>query len=282
MIKVLSSGLYSSIQDKGRWGHRKSGVPLSGVMDRVSAILANTLLGNDIYAPLMEITQTGPVLQFMEATQISITGAGFTPTLDNVEIPLNKRVRVDKDSTLKFGLPSYGVRGYLAIRGGFISENVLGSFSYYPSVTSRAKLHKGDTLYFNELSSGNGKITASVKNNVSHFEDEILEVFKGPEFDDLSEEIQQTITSYKLKVLPQSNRMAYILEGLEGLSAKEIITAPVQPGTVQLTPSGQCAVLMRDGQTTGGYARILQLSESAISKMSQKSAGSTVRFKFID
>ena len=76
--------------------------------------------------------------------------------------------------------------------------------------------------------------------------------------------------------------MAYMLGGWEGLSASEIITAPVQPGTVQLTPSGQCVVLMRDAQTTGGYARILQLTEQAINILSQKPGGSLLNFRLID
>ena len=76
--------------------------------------------------------------------------------------------------------------------------------------------------------------------------------------------------------------MAYLLKGLEVASPKEIISAPVQPGTVQLTPSGQCIVLMRDAQTTGGYARVLQLSERAMHRLSQRRGGDLVQFKISD
>ena len=82
-----------------------------------------------------------------------------------------------------------------------------------------------------------------------------------------------------MTVSSESNRMAYILKGWEGFSAQEIITAPVRPGTVQLTPSGQCLVLMRDAQTTGGYPRILQLSEKAINMLAQKQTGTQIAFK---
>jgi allophanate hydrolase subunit 2 len=69
--------------------------------------------------------------------------------------------------------------------------------------------------------------------------------------------------------------MAYLLEGGH-ISLPEIISAPVQPGTVQITPSGNCIVLMRDAQTTGGYARIGQLPEESISQLAQKRAGEEI------
>jgi allophanate hydrolase subunit 2 len=47
---------------------------------------------------------------------------------------------------------------------------------------------------------------------------------------------------------------------------------------VQLTPSGTLIILTRDCQVTGGYPRILQLSEKAINILSQKTAGQKIEF----
>ena len=46
MIKFISKGLYTTIQDDGRFGYRNIGVPSSGYMDRESAQVANLILGN--------------------------------------------------------------------------------------------------------------------------------------------------------------------------------------------------------------------------------------------
>ena len=46
MIKVLQPGLYSTIQDVGRYNFQSVGVPISGVMDAYCAKLANLLVGN--------------------------------------------------------------------------------------------------------------------------------------------------------------------------------------------------------------------------------------------
>jgi biotin-dependent carboxylase-like uncharacterized protein len=282
VVEVISGGLYTSIQDLGRFGYRRSGVPLSGAMDSYSARLANKLVGNSNREAVMEITHIGPVLHFTAKTEIAITGAGFTPTLNNFEIPLNTRIFVPEGSTLKFGLPGYGLRAYLSVSGGFISEKKLDSYSQYFGITQKETIEKGDVLAIKTFAGEPMKVTASVKVPRSHFSSNEIEAFLGPDFHLLPSVIQKKILDAKVTVSSDSNRMAYLLRGWEDFSAKGIITAPVQPGTVQLTPSGQCLILMRDAQTTGGYARVLQLTESAINRISQKQAGATLNFKIID
>ena len=89
MIKVLSAGFYSSIQDQGRIGFADIGVPVSGVMDSYSANLANAILNNSLETPVLEITLGGCVLEFTTETQICITGADFSPKLNDERIQLN-------------------------------------------------------------------------------------------------------------------------------------------------------------------------------------------------
>jgi biotin-dependent carboxylase-like uncharacterized protein len=281
VIKVVSGGLYTSIQDLGRFGYRRLGVPLAGAMDRYSARLANRLVGNKKDVAVMEITHIGPVLHFINPIEIAITGAGFSPTVNNVEIPLNTRIFIQAESILKFGLPGYGLRAYLSVSDGFSSEKVLNSFSQHQGITTKETLEKGDELMVQSFVGVPSKVTASVKISKDRFTAEVLEVYKGPEFNLASKTLQKKLIETRLTVTSDSNRMAYMLKGWEEFSANEIITAPVQPGTVQLTPSGQCIVLMRDAQTTGGYARVLQLTEKSINRLAQKNTGTTLNFKLI-
>jgi biotin-dependent carboxylase-like uncharacterized protein len=281
VIEVLSGGLYTSIQDLGRFGFRRNGVPLSGVMDSYSARLANRLVGNSKQEAVMEVTHIGPVLHFKNRTEIAITGAGFTPTLNDVEVSLNTRTYVPENSILKFGIPDYGLRSYLSVFGGFNTEKKLGSYSQYFRITKKETIEKGDLLAIGSYEGKLNKTTASVKISRDYFSSNRIEVFIGPDYHLLSKTAQKNVLETRVTVSSESNRMAYILKGWERFSAKEIITAPVQPGTVQLTPSGQCFVLMRDAQTTGGYSRVLQLTESAINMMSQKQAGTSLQFKLV-
>ena len=65
MIRVLKSGFYSSIQDQGRNGFQGFGIPVSGSMDSYSSALANSIIGNDNSCAVLEITMTGPTLEFL-------------------------------------------------------------------------------------------------------------------------------------------------------------------------------------------------------------------------
>lgn len=282
MIKVITSGLYSSLQDFGRFGFRNCGVPLSGAMDLFSMASANALVGNEEGDTVLEFTAKGPVLEFTEAAVIAISGADFSPMIDNKEMGMNVVFAISKGSTLSFGIPTKGIRGYMAIKGGFMTDNVLGSHSFYKGVTLQSQLHKGDTLQFNKDSENSVELDSLKRMTDSTIEHEVIEVFKGPEFEFLSPPIQNKLVNTSFSIDPQSNRMAYLMDHSESLSAKQIITAPVQPGTVQLTPGGKTIVLMRDAQTTGGYARVFQLTEKAINQLAQKRAGETLHFKIVD
>ena len=45
-IKVINSGLATSVQDLGRPGYFHLGIPISGAMDRFAMRAANMLVGN--------------------------------------------------------------------------------------------------------------------------------------------------------------------------------------------------------------------------------------------
>ena len=81
-ITVLRPGLFTTIQDTGRWGHQASGVPVSGPMDRLSHRLANALVGNEPTAALLEATLAGPEIESRTVTLIAVTGADLGATLD--------------------------------------------------------------------------------------------------------------------------------------------------------------------------------------------------------
>src|SRR5690606_11465238 len=120
-----------------------------------------------------------------------------------------------------------------------------------------------------------------LKTPKAHFESVRIEVFKGIEFEMLGPDHQNKIFTTEFTVSKDSNRMAYQLDERFEHSLEPIITSPVLPGTVQLTPSGQLMVLMRDCQTTGGYPRILQLSEMAINRLSQRIPGQIIQFELL-
>lgn len=276
-VRVLKPGFYTSIQDLGRFGFRSYGVPVSGVMDSISAKKANLLLNNDLSAAVLEITMTGPELEFSADTQIAICGAEFDLQLNTASIRNDKVYAVTAGDILRFGGLKQGFRAYLAISGGLCTEQVLNSRSQYVGLTSQNRLFKGDILAFSNsdkpLKSG-----ARVNFETIGIFDSNIEVYPGPEFDLLPAILQKRLFQDSFSLSPSSNRMAIGFKELIPNSLKGITTSPVTPGTVQLTPGGNLITLMRDCQVTGGYPRVLQLSELGICTLAQKRPGEHVEF----
>lgn len=281
MVRVIKPGFYTTIQDLGRYGYQDYGVPVSGAMDHYSAQFANALLNNNENDAVMEITMTGPTLEFYYHTLICISGADLSPKLNDLNIKLNSVIAVKPNDILSFGKMNYGFRSYLAVSGGFQTEIKLRSRSMYNNITSKLKIDANNHLMINEFNQTKTNKHAALKYDSERFGSNILEVYKGPDFELLITVQQDQLFNKKFTISNLNNRMAYQFTELFDNNLKPIITAPVLPGTVQLTPSGNLIVLMRDCQTTGGYPRILQLKESSINLLSQKMTGQALQFKLL-
>ena len=281
MIKVLKPGLFSTIQDLGRFGYQEFGVPFSGVMDRQAGHLANVLLGNNVNDAVIEMTMTGVAIEFNSQTLICISGADMSPKLNDIPICNYKAIKVKSKDVLTFGKLENGFRTYLAVLAGFKTELYMKSRSMYKGISLSSQLKKGDHLKIVEFDRLTSDKNAVLKVNVNYIINQDIEVFKGPEFDLLSAKQQSKLVNESFTISNTNNRMAYQLKESFENNLDAIITSPVLPGTVQLTPSGKLIILMRDCQTTGGYPRVLQLKNTAIDALSQKFTGNNIAFKMI-
>ena len=274
-LTVIKRGLYTSIQDLGRYGFRKYGVPLSGAMDRRCSQLANQIVNNAPNAPVIEITQVGPELIFHDHAIIAITGAELSPMVNQVSVANNKPLTIKPNDILGFGDPKEGLRAYLAIQG-LGAESVLGSYSQFDGVTKSKYLNTRDELFFTSIISKtipNARVRSPLNTS------DTLEVSEGPEIGLIPSALRKKLLSSRL-IIKENSRMGYQVKSPIDLSHQHAITSvPVVPGTVQLTPSGLLIIVMRDGQVTGGYPRIFQLSEESINILAQKSTDEEINFR---
>ena len=282
MVEVLKTGFYDTIQDLGRFGVQQYGIPYSGAMDLYAAKVANTILGNSELDAVLEITIIGPELKFHCSTEIALSGADLSAKLNGKSIKLNTCVQIVENDILSFGARNYGCRCYLAVKYGFQTEFILNSYSMYQTVTQNYRLKKGDQLSIREYKLKKDHPTASLRVHSKYINTYELEALKGPEFSSLSKFTKNALFSTEFTISKDSNRMAYqVNETLEN-KIQPIMSSLVLPGTIQLTPSGQLLILMRDCQTTGGYPRILQISEASINTLSQKIFSEKFRLKCMD
>lgn len=279
MLKVVKSGFYTTIQDSGRFGYRAFGVPISGSMDSYSSHYANSILGNDRDCAVLEITMSGPELHFQEPTQIAIAGADLTPKLNGKLISNNQVIDIKFNDVLSFAGLRNGLRCYLAIKGGLQSEVYLGSRSMYNTISESDTINVGEEIYYEKSPSNSINTYSNLKYDHDLLSTKILEVENGPEYNELPQELKNKLSKLQFKVSKFNNRMAYQLEPLMSNTIETILTSPVLPGTVQLTPNGNLIILMRDCQTTGGYPRVLQLTERSLNIISQKRQGEKIFFR---
>ena len=277
MIKVIQPGLFTTIQDGGIHGYRNLGIPSSGFMDQESAWAANKIVDNDREESLIEITLKGPTLLFNNNCTISITGGDFNPLINDMPIKMYESINVKLGDTLKINNTKNGARCYLAISGGINVKSIFGSKSFLSNISESYYLRKGDEIKISNNS--NNKILK--KNKLKFKLNRSMEVFEGPEFDLLSFKVKKMVLKNEFTIRTNS-RMAYNLEEKVQIGIKSIISSPVMPGTVQLTPSGKMIILHRDCQTTGGYPRILQLNKSSLNHLSQIKSNEKIKFSLIN
>ena len=130
-LKILTPGFLTTVQDSGRYGYRNYGMPLSGAMDFFSHMTGNLLTGNSPGEASLEITLTGPEIEFSGRTNIAVTGAEMNPMINGVPIPMWQSINVGRKDRLTFHYPLTGSRAYLSVAGGIKVQHVMGSSSTY-------------------------------------------------------------------------------------------------------------------------------------------------------
>jgi len=290
MIEVMKPGLFTTIQDQGRWGYQAYGVGIAGALDPFALSAANLLVGNPEGAAGLEITLQGPTLKFQREAAVAITGADLDPKVDDQSIPLWACVLVPSGSTLSFQGRKSGVRAYLAVSGGMDVPRVMGSRSTYllgkfGGLEGRA-LRAQDLLPMG-ISSGNsrdfvgrsfpGELRPPYRKNPT------LRVVMGPFDEFFSEEGKKRFLSTPYAITAQSDRMGYRLQGMPITRQKkeELITCGLANGTIQVPPNGQPILLLVDRQTIGGYPIIATLIHADLPLVAQGAPGDELRFSVV-
>jgi len=276
--------MFTTVQDLGRRGMRRYGIPVSGALDRSSARLANRLVGNDEDVPVLEMTLKGGSYQFSDSSIIAVTGADMNPMLDGKPVEINCTSKVRAGQKLQLGFARSGCRTYLAIRGAWRLKKVFGSYATYTlagfgGYKGRA-LAKGDVLQFENrnMHDWERNVPDEQVNHGSPLPE--IRIIEGPEWSRLSESQQHRFVGEIFTLGSQSNRMGFRLEGVKIRTTNhEIVSSAVVPGTIQLPNSGNPIVLMHDAQTTGGYLRLAKVIDSDLCRLAQVRPGEEIRFK---
>ncbi|ATA24769.1 hypothetical protein BIY26_12300 [Brenneria goodwinii] len=280
MLKIIHSGLYTSVQDAGRFGFRRLGISQSGALDIPALKLANLLAGNAENAAALEITLGKFVATFTSPCWVALTGADCHAELDGKPLWTGWRFAVAAGQTLKMHLPRHGMRSYLAVSGGIDVPEALGSRSTdlkagFGGFAGRL-LADGDEL---ALGTATQLPTREIGVKQLLFGNRVR-ALPGPEYQEFSADAQEKFWRTPWHLSPQSNRMGYRLQGpeLQRTTRREMSSHGLLPGVVQVPHSGHPIVLLADAQTTGGYPRIACVIEADLYHLAQIRLGEPVHF----
>lgn len=287
-IKVLKSGFFTTVQDLGRTGYQKFGMPVAGVMDNFSCRIANYLVGNDEGEAVLEATFLGPELEFGEDMIVAVTGADMKPKLNGKEIPMWESIKVTKGDKLALGGILSGIRSYIAFSGAIDVELVNNSKSTYAK--SGIGGFKGRRLM--DKDELNVKVSDNIvcgryleSKYIPEFNKKnLIRVVLGPQDDYFTEEgINTFLNDSGYKITNEADRMGYRLAGgiIEHKEKADIISDGALFGSVQVPANGQPIILMADRQTTGGYTKIATVISTDLPKLAQMGADNEIIFKSI-
>nr|WP_249310481.1 biotin-dependent carboxyltransferase family protein [Bacillus sp. FJAT-49736] len=270
--------MLTTLQDSGRTGFQRFGFVVSGAMDSWAMQLANSCLGNNQNEAVLEMTLLGATFEFEADTEVCFCGANMNPTLNGKPVYNGTPISVKKGDILEFHNAEHGCRAYLAVKGGFISEDILHSKSTYIKAGIGKKLEAGDRLLIREIPMTANKKWRLSPSLFTYINSETIRFTEGRQYGWLSPNAFET-RSYQVEV--NSDRMGYRLNGDPVFlqEKRELITEGAAFGTIQIPPNGQPIILMVDRQPTGGYPKIGEVITADLPKIAQRKPGDFIRFQ---
>ena len=280
-ISVIKPGLYATIQDLGRPGHRSAGVPLSGAADGAALRITNLLVGNPEHAAGIEFTLLGPELRFDRDAIVALGGGEFPG------LPSWRPLRIAAGTVVTLGHAVRGCRGVLAVAGGVSTEPTLGSRSTFPParwgglvglpLVAGDRIPVGPEYRAVEPAGALDRLVAAEL--VETGAPTVLRLIPGEH----AEAFGESIWSATHRVSSRSDRMGMRLEGARlgstTTAAAAMASIAVFPGTVQVPPDGNPIVLLADAQTIGGYPVIGHVIVADLPRAAQLRPGDTVRWR---
>jgi biotin-dependent carboxylase-like uncharacterized protein len=281
VITVLSAGLQTTVQDLGRPGHAHLGVPTSGAADRRGHRLANRVVGNPDSAACLETLMGGLTLRFGARAVVAVTGAPAPVALGSRAHALCTPIHISAGQTLRIGTPHWGLRTYVAVRGGIDVPSTLGSRATDTlSGLGPAPLAAGDEL---PVGAGADRCPPGADLACAVLPppgDTVVKVRPGPRTDWFVPGAFTTMISSPWTMTAETNRVGARLTGpaLAHRGDAQLPTEGVVCGAVEVPPSGQPIVFLADCPTTGGYPVIGVVARQDVWLLAQARPGSRVWF----
>ena len=280
LFRVLSPGVFSSIQGAPRYGWSRYGVPPGGAMDPRALASANERLANETSAAGLEMTFLGAELECLADAVACLDGSVSEADLNGRSIRTGEPFLLRAGNRLRVARILEGARSYLCVAGGFAQS---------PRPQLSPRLVKGDILQRAPATSSSPRVPASPRPPVPHRSrtetaETLVRVVLGPHPERFSKEGLATLVASTYRVSSSSDRRGIRLEGpaIELAAPPDIPPEGTPLGGIQVASDGLPIVLGPDRPVTGGYARIATVIGADFNLLAQLGPGACVRFGVVD
>ena len=288
-FKVIQPGFLSLYQDSGRHGWHRLGLTTGGPMDRQAHRWANRLCGNNAHCATLEVTLGGLLLEALIDTCIAFTGADMAVRVNGIVVDRWQSLCVKRGDRIELGMATAGMRGYLAVSGGFLGTPMFGSLASVPREhlgghrQDGSALQRGDMLHCAALDKRSPcRALLPAGRPPSPAESLRLRVIRGYQASAFSGAQQRLFFSSDYQLTESSDRMGARLAGPAiGSVASALLSEGICLGAVQIPADGQPIILLRDRQTIGGYPKIGAVLSLDLDGLAQLPPGGTVSFESI-
>ena len=285
-LRVDRPGLSTTVQDLGRRGLQRYGVPVSGALDPLALRLANALVGNAPGTAALEILALGPSLFVAaDSVRLALVGTEIGLTIDGTPVPAGRSVTVPHGAWVAIGGFTDAASAILAIEGGFDLPPVMGSLSTYGrggfgGFEGRA-LKAGDRLPLVRPAATPG---AERKAEPIDYGSGPIRVVLGPQDDWFEPAAVERFFAEPYTVTAEADRMGMRLEGvrLDHARGFNIVSDGIADGHIQVPGTGQPIVLLADRQTVGGYPKIGAVIGADLPRLGRMRPGDRLRFARVE
>jgi biotin-dependent carboxylase-like uncharacterized protein len=284
-LTVHRAGL-SAVQDLGRLGRSRYGLPVNGALDQYSARVANVLAGNDEGAPLLEITALDFGCTPSADVLIAVTGAPADLTVGDVPRPRWEPVVVRAGETIRITGIRLGVRVYVAVHGSVESPFLRGSCAPDTILGFGRTLRDGDQLAVRTLFPPVdhpvfGIPLFRMHASVPRFgEAWTIDATDGPDLAEFGDSADRLFRS-EFTITPQSNHIGLRMRGdvPRRTATGEVLSRGVPVGAVEVPAGDELLVLHRGRGVTAGYPVLAVVTSTGLSALGQARPGQSIRFR---
>lgn len=277
---VQAVGPFVTIQDSGRAGNMRFGVPASGPMDRTACAAANAALNRNVDQSVIEVSLGGLVLKCVSgAVTLAVTGGDFKVSRSTHGATPWSVLTVRAGDSVSIRPGQTGSWAYVGFAGTLdATEWINSSATHALSGFGGGALKAGQRIVVSDalvLDDRDGEIEQPGFQPTGP-----IRVVLGPQDHQFLSSAKQLLFSELFTVSDSYDRMGMRLHGpaLELDGALSIPSEPIVKGSVQVSGDGVSTVLLADHQTTGGYPKIATVISSDIDRLTQLRAGQTMRF----